>query len=523
MPTVTCYGGAAEIGGNKVLLEDGNTRIFFDFGIPFGRHGQYFNEMLRPRAARGLLDPLALGLIPPLERLYREDLALPGLWDRFRRSPHYRDLSRSDAPAVDAVLVSHAHLDHNGDVSYLDPSIPIYSMRLSAFIARTMQVTGQQTADREMVVLNERACNESGELASARSKTCQARVYCFVDGDLSPKAAGLWSESPAVTKSLVKPVIRPFAGSAGGARVQWWPVDHSLPGAAGYAVETSAGWVGYTGDIRFHGSQGASTRRLAEGLAALRPAALLCEGTHLSVTVPVTEADIVVRALPLAEAAGGRLVVADFGPRNVERLLSFLTIASRTGRTLLGQPKDIYLLRSMALADPAYRDPLSIEGLGVYADPKVSRKAWERAVLDDWRGRVVGPREVSSTPGQYILAWSLWDLNDLLDLEGIQGGVYLYSNSKAYDEEQAADLERLRNWVRFMGLTLHGDPDDPDAILLHSSGHASGPDLVQFVKQVRPKTLIPIHTEHPERWAEQLAGTGIAVCPPEVGCSIQVR
>ena len=32
MPTITLYGGAGTIGGNKILLEDGDSRLFFDFG-----------------------------------------------------------------------------------------------------------------------------------------------------------------------------------------------------------------------------------------------------------------------------------------------------------------------------------------------------------------------------------------------------------------------------------------------------------------------------------------------------------
>jgi predicted metal-dependent RNase len=31
--TLTFYGGVNEIGGNKILLKDGDTRVFFDFGM----------------------------------------------------------------------------------------------------------------------------------------------------------------------------------------------------------------------------------------------------------------------------------------------------------------------------------------------------------------------------------------------------------------------------------------------------------------------------------------------------------
>ena len=48
MTTLTCYGGVRGIGGNKLLLEDADIRLFFDFGIDFGLMGQFFNEYLRP-------------------------------------------------------------------------------------------------------------------------------------------------------------------------------------------------------------------------------------------------------------------------------------------------------------------------------------------------------------------------------------------------------------------------------------------------------------------------------------------
>jgi len=322
-----------------------------------------------------------------------------------------------------------------------------------------------------------------------------------------------WASSPAK-----KPMEFHKEGHMSDLPLRWWLVDHSIPGAVGFALETSAGWVGYSGDIRFHGRNGDATLRFAEGLSELSPKMLLCEGTHLEEGRRTTEDEVAERALELTKEAEGRLVVADFGPRNIERLLSFLKVAHLTGRLLTVQPKDLYLLRAIHLASPeVFPEPWDIPCLVLYADPKVQPGLWERELREVWAARMVAPDDVSKDPGRYILCFSLWDANDLLDLEGVEGGIYLYSNSKAYDEEQQVDLERLRNWVRHMGLVLYGDPDDPEGPVLHTSGHASGPELAEFVKRVKPEVLVPIHTENPGWWREQLKGTGIKVVEPIMG------
>lgn len=527
MTTITCYGAVGCIGGNKILVEDGDVRLFFDFGLDFGHAGRFFNEYLRPRPARGLLDLLALGLLPPLEGLYRDDLAFSGLWERFHPHPLYRNMRR-DALAADAVLLSHAHLDHDADISYVNPEIPVYATRVTAFIARSMQITGQSSFERELVYINPRIPAESGELQPDRRAPYRCRPHHFVDGALTPEAHEYWNQLPSSEsgkgKSLAPACAEPAPPTVNDLRIRWWPLDHSIPGAGGYAVKTSAGWIAYTGDLRFHGKNGELSRQFARDLAQLHPVALLCEGTRPTPDPnPVTEADVIANALDLVKKADGRLVIADFGPRNVERLESFANVAEQTGRTLLILPKDAYLLQAIAIADPdRYARPEQWPVLQLYADPKAAPRPWERNLRDAWPRPLVGPEDVSRHPGDYILCFSLWDANDLLDLQGVEGGIYLYSSSRAYDDEQAADLERLRNWVRHMGFALYGDPDDANRIPLHASGHAPGPELAEFIAIVRPDLLIPIHTEYPDWWEQQLAGTGIRIQKPELGKPIRL-
>ena len=63
MVKLTFYGGVNEIGGNKILLEDGEKKLFLDFGFPFKRNKQFYEEYLKPRPGAGLLDPTAGGLM----------------------------------------------------------------------------------------------------------------------------------------------------------------------------------------------------------------------------------------------------------------------------------------------------------------------------------------------------------------------------------------------------------------------------------------------------------------------------
>lgn len=524
MVKIICYGGVAEIGGNKVLVEDEEARFLLDFGTPFGRHRNFFNEYLRPRAARGLLDLLSLGLLPPLEGLYRDDLSPPGLWERFQGLPSYRSMGRRDAPAVNAVLVSHAHLDHNGDLAYLDPGIPVCCTRVTAFIARAMQLAGRSGPEQEVSFINPRTWDDQEQvLKSTAHLPCQARACIFLDGLPEGEAERWWKYALPTSKTAGFCPQEGFQGQIAGREVRWWAVDHSVPGAAAFAVHTSAGWVVYSGDLRFHGRRGKEMDRVIQEMADLKPAALICEGTHLEGDVPVGEAEVAETAGRLIRGATGRLVVADFAPRNVERLQTFLQLAQDNGRQLVIQPKDALLLEALSLADPlAFPDPLTLSHLFLYADPKSAPRKWEQNVRQRWHSRTVVPDHISAHPGDYILCFSLWDANDLLDLGDISGGLYLYSNSRAYDEEQAVDLERLRNWVHHVGLQLEGDPDDPNAQPLHSSGHASGPELLDFVQQVHPQVLIPIHTEQPGWWEENLAGSDIQVIRPDMGRPIEV-
>ncbi len=79
---------------------------------------------------------------------------------------------------------------------------------------------------------------------------------------------------------------------------------------------------------------------------------------------------------------------------------------------------------------------------------------------------------------------------DLEHIAGISGSVLIYSMWDGYkkDARTSGFLDACEN------LGIKCSPS------LHTSGHAVPKDLERLVESLRPKQLIPIHTEHPERY-----------------------
>ena len=70
---IEILGGKNEIGGNKILISDDDTRILLDFGMSFSKSSYYFSEFLQPRKSSSLRDFFEFDLLPDLSGIYRED------------------------------------------------------------------------------------------------------------------------------------------------------------------------------------------------------------------------------------------------------------------------------------------------------------------------------------------------------------------------------------------------------------------------------------------------------------------
>ena len=520
---VTGWGGIGEIGGNKLLLEDGDWQVLLDFGKSFSAHARYFEEFLSPRTTTGALDYLRTGLLPPLEGLYRPDLeSLPevkAFWTHAKNQVGYRPDVRPRA-----VLLSHAHQDHHGHLSFLDTTIPIVSSSATALIVKGMQDSGLAGIENETVIVRPRVAD--GAVLKTERTAGEQRSWLLLDRDVwTAEAEQLWT-TPLFNKTTAGWALRgtaPFGGSIDGHRIRAYPVDHSIPGGRGFAIETSVGWVAYSGDIRMHGHSGDLTRQFAQELRDLDVALLICEGTQAPYGRGATEEEVR-RDVHEAVGTADGLVVGDFSPRNFERLETFLDAARNAGRRLVVLEKDAFLLHALHTADATTPLPDPVQGPLIYRERRESRRAWAQLVAETYDTAMVDPDEIARSPGEFVMALSFYDVLRLLDIN-TRGGTWIYSTSEPYNEEQVLDINRLRNWVDHLGMQMLGRlGDDASQERFHASGHASGADLLEFIEIAQPRRLMPVHLEAAglDFYREHVPALGIALAEPTWGRPAEV-
>ncbi|MEM4733412.1 MAG: MBL fold metallo-hydrolase [Candidatus Bathyarchaeia archaeon] len=412
---LTFYGGVDEIGGNKILLKDGDTAVFLDFGMSFALRKQFFSPpLLSPKSEKSLQE---LGILPKLEGVYRFD---------------------EKPPAVDAIFISHGHMDHSAYLSFVKREIPVYCGETTKIILQAF-----------------------GEIRRA---------------DLEFNVEGINFQTFR-TGNIVK---------VGGLEIEPVHVDHSVPGAYGFIIHTSKGAVVYTGDFRDHGAKDEMTREFVERVKAAEPVALVCEATNMTNVHVSSEKEVEAKLNQVVSQTEG-LVLAEFAYTDVDRLNSFYKTALRNNRCLAVSLRQAYLIEALA-SDRKLRIPrLSDEGMMIFRKSKERMYAWERQILERYPEKVVDVEQVSKRQQNMILTMSLYDLEQLVEIQPQPGSCYIFSSSEPFNEEMEIDFERLVNWLRHYGLPQYH---------VHVSGHITPLRLKACLKEINAKKVFPVHTEN---------------------------
>ncbi|MFX1504984.1 MAG: MBL fold metallo-hydrolase [Promethearchaeota archaeon] len=428
------YGGINEIGGNTFLVETISTRILLDFGRSFKQEGTYFEGFLLPRTFQGLKDLLEFNILPRIQGLYAQEYALG---------------NESTDNIIDACLLSHAHLDHFGNLNLIDNGIPIYMGETTATIIQSIQDTTRIRFGRPYI---RQATAEN----PSNSRT-------FRTGDIIQM------------KDLE---ITPIH------------VDHSLPGSYGFVIEgKKERKIGYTGDLRLHGWREDLTKDFVKIAKQKNLDVLLIEGTNINEDFDMNERKVqedLAQAIEKTES----LAIANYSLRDIDRFRSFYLAAKKNARKLLINVKQAYLLQLLQ-DDPNLEIPLLDDPyIDIYKRPKKKYYKWENNLFEN-HSMVESP-DFDQT--EYIFHCEFWNLTDLIDIQPHpKKSTYFYSHGEPFDEEGAIDFRRLQEWINHFQLEFKQ---------YHASGHAPRSDLKSIIEEIQPQLVIPIHTEHPELFQE---------------------
>jgi ribonuclease J len=454
---LTFFGGINEIGGNKIFLEDRDTKLFFDFGFSFSKAKKYFSEFLQPRIVNGLGDFLEFGILPDIEGIYRDDYL-----KQMGRKP-------TITPAIDGVFISHAHADHSWNIAFLHKDMPIYCGETCKLFLKAAQESSLTRLGQDFYRYKEAFVDRK------KPSEYERNFHTFRTGD------------------RIK---------IGSVEIVPYHTDHSIPGNYGFIIYSPDATIVYTGDIRIHGPKKWMTREFIEKAREAKPDILIIEGTRIEERGRgLTEWQVKQKVKNFISKTK-ELVLVNFPLRDVDRFNSFYHACKESDRKLAITTKQAYLLETLKEDKKLNIPRINDENILVY----IHRAGWGRIAFGDikieeverdyyrWERKFlnlensVNFKDVNSKQKEIVLYCDFFDLKELIDIKPKVGSRYIYSLSEPHDEEAEIDFNKMLNWLEHFKLPM---------LQVHASGHASREDLMKIIKFIRPKITIPVHTEYP--------------------------
>jgi ribonuclease J len=412
---IVIHRGTHEIGGTCIEVTAGSTRLVLDLGLPLVTSDREpFDASAAMRKTTAEL--VAEGTAPNIAGLFDED-----------------------QPAPDAILLSHAHLDHMGLIHRSRGSVPVYATAGTS----KMMLAGAVFAGRESLDRNRHQPIKAGQPFNVGEAT-----------------------------------ITPLA------------VDHSTFGSVAFLIEAEGQRILYSGDLRNHGRKLGMLRTLLCQIKGKPVDVLLVEGTHLGSgkTTGASEFDIEEQVVETVKAAPG-LVLYSFSPQDVDRVVTAYRASQRTGRTFVADGYTAFIMH-LVQHEARIPPPKKVHGIRVYFNEGYRRK--KNAKLNSiFATDRIELEEILREPHKHLMVFRPSMTN--LDFGGtlpLKTRV-LYGYWKGYLKN--ADWVELQAKVTDAG---------GDFIPAHASGHIHVADLIEFVKTVDAKTVIPVHTFEPGELAK---------------------
>ncbi len=272
-------------------------------------------------------------------------------------------------------------------------------------------------------------------------------------------------------------------------RVMPYLMDHSCVDAFGFLIEAEGKHIYYSGDFRAHGR-----RRQAFDWFLNDPPRdidlLLMEGTMMGrENVAFKDEEAVEQGmLEVLRKHDDRLSFLICSGQHIDRICAAYRACIRANRVFVVDIYTAYILRIVSqrfssLPDISRARNIKVLTKGLTAGAHYSKITDNRKYFGDFAHDIflpetmITPDEIMAQPGRYFLKIS--NFSDLL--KQLEQCSVIYSMWSGYLEEpKYHDIKQHRK---------------VDFYEIHTSGHAVREDLQGFAAALKPKRLIPVHTE----------------------------
>ena len=287
-------------------------------------------------------------------------------------------------------------------------------------------------------------------------------------------------------------------------RVTPFLTDHSTPEAFAFLIEADGKRIFYSGDFRATGRKNIVYKKQIENPPE-NIDLLLIEGTMVERTNHLySTEDSVEEAIYKTIKGQTNLSFVISSAQNIDRLISVFRACKRTKKYLVIDVYSAWILemvRKQSKNIPA----IEWEEIKVYDHPSQLEKVKDKS-FDDFRNRIKPQRvgnSVFSNPSDYVY-FVRCPNEKLIDKLRSKGTInIIYSQWEGYLKEEHKN---------FCTDNLNALKKDSDISFqtIHTSGHATVPDLMKFAKAINSNKIVPIHTAFPEQFKKEFEKQGFS-------------